>query len=1005
MRKRLKQLAQLGAAGGGGGAGGASGGRESSSKGRGAPLTQVTQATVAARPMEARLAAVAKGSQPAVVKMASYGGGARVGAMLNYVSRSGELKVEDENGRILEGREELARVRGDWDHLFQNRAESRDIGSFSVEITGSSLMSDDALHELVRSTLSSGFGDRRYAYAVDKHEGGSISVQGLVVLRSGQGERLTGDAKAAGIVQGRYDASALASEAGATFRFHGYGNGVEFGAIRLRGLVDQYQEVRNDRGRSVSDEQVAGDLVQKEWRGELHSRKSRDVMHVIMSARAGTDAAAFEGAVRDFVAHQFAGHRYVFAMHDPTSDPKEAGEGGKRPHVHAHAIIAMRSDAGDRIETTPAVFREWRLVMAEKAREHGIEMEMTDRREFANPPAFTRTQVRPVSRNGRTEHVGTSEPAQARYDAKRSGRRTTAKSDRSRQYIIKAQESWQKVAMASGDHQTVVYATQHREYLEAGLPEATMDAGANIIHADFGSNFRANLVTLQEMVLEGQELRETSRAEFEAYEKKVETALFKLERTVAADDRADFDEVAGLARDFVNQKRELVELYEQHREALAEQGDQGAANEPRDPVNDAWDAAIVKHGEAVVEAGNEAMLDINHYRDGLDRIEAGEFSAGGKEAMQAGLDHAMERAAQLALEGNSYIREVAEQDPEVRRAIDQAENKAEAEPSRWDDDEQAPEYDHLRDPVLMGNYYLREIESKDRTLAAIDNEDARSGAKAALEEAVTRAAFAAQQGNQRILEAAHTDERLAARIAELDQQTAQSRNDDREEVIKGVQSVIVERIDRLDERLNSQDSPNFISEDSYATRSEASAERQFLSDMSAQLDRLGPDEVLDLSRTEVDYGYDDEDADSARMSGLEYEPEIERDRREHEGHVESVAPQLEQLKAHGVVVDTSFKATEPAPIDEAAYLAEMQREFDPEAEPDREDDARKAHELASTVDATNRLQDRLNKESEADHRSGDTTRTDPAQQHVPRLEELEREQMEQRERDRDDRDR
>lgn len=50
-------------------------------------------------------------------------------------------------------------------------------------------------------------------------------------------------------------------------------------------------------------------------------------MHVIMSARAGTYAGAFEGAVRDFLADQFAGHRYVFAMHDPETDTKEAGEG------------------------------------------------------------------------------------------------------------------------------------------------------------------------------------------------------------------------------------------------------------------------------------------------------------------------------------------------------------------------------------------------------------------------------------------------------------------------------------------------------------------------------------------------------------------------------------------------------------------------------------------------------------------------------------------------------
>ena len=696
--------------------------------------------------------------------------------MLNYVSRSGELKVENENGRILDGREELARIRGDWDHLFQNRAESRDIGSFSVEISASGFASDEALHEQVRSTLTSGFGDRRYAYAIAKNEGGSVTVQGLVVLRR-QGERLTGDAKAAGIIQGRYDASAAAGEAAAKFSFHGYGNGVEFGASRLRGLVDRHDDVRDDRGQPMANEKVAGDLVQKEWRGELHSRKSRDVMHVIMSARAGTDVTAFESAVRDFLAHQFAGHRYVFAMHDPASDPKEAGKGGKRPHVHAHAIVAMKSDSGDRIETTPAVFREWRSVMAEKAREHGIEMEMTDRREFASPPAFTRTQVRPVSREGRTEHVGTSEAAQARYDAKRSGRRTFAKSDRSRQYIIKVQESWKKLALAGGDHQIVAYVTQHQKYLESSVATAQTETSSTDIRANFGSNFRINLATLQEMVLEGQELREMSRAQFETYEKKVETALFKLERSASADDRADFDEVAGLARDFVNQKRELVDLYEQRKEALAEQGGESLRSERRDPANDEWDAAVAKHGEAVVETGNEAMIEIEHYREGLDRIEAGEFSADRKEGMRAGLNQALERAAQLAVEGNSYIREVAEQDPGLQRATEQEENK----------------YEEMKD-------------------------------------------------------------RAASNAETVDEQQRDFRAEE--------------------------------------------ADRQ--------------------------------------------------------------------------VID---------------------------------DDARAAHELASTVDATNRLQDRLNKDREAAQRGGETTRTDPAQQHIPRLEELEREQIEERERDRDDRDR
>ncbi|MQX78899.1 conjugal transfer protein TraA, partial [Sinorhizobium medicae] len=440
--------------------------------------------------------------------------------------------------------------------------------------------------------------------------------------------------------------------------------------------------------------------------------------------------------------------------------------------------VAMKSDSGDRIETTPAVFREWRSVIAEKAREHGIEMEMTDRREFATPPAFTRNQVRPVSREGRTEHVGTSEAAQARYDAKRSGRRTISKSDRSRQYIIKAQKSWQKIAVAGGDRQTVAYATQHQKYLEASVSTQTETSGT-VIRADFESNFRINLATLQEMVLEGQELREMSRAEFETYEKKVETALFKLERSVLADDRADFDEIAGLARDFVNQKRELVDLYGQRKEALAEHGGE-ARSEPRDRANDEWHAAVAKHGEAVVEAGSEAMIEIEHYREGLDRIEAGEFSADRKEGMQAGLNRALERAAQLAIEGNSYVREVAEEDPGLKRAIEQEENKS-----------------------------------------------------------------------------------------------------DRSEEVKGKAPSNAETVDEQQRDLRAE----------------------------------------------------------------------EEDRQ---------------------------------PID---------------------DDGRAAHEMASTIDATNRLQDRLNKHREAVQRGGETTRTDPAQQHVPRLEELEREQTDQRERDRDDRDR
>jgi hypothetical protein len=86
-----------------------------------------------------------------------------IGAMLNYVSRGGELAVENENGERIRSREDLAGIRADWDHLFQNRAESRDIASFTVEIATTVFASDDQMHELVRNRLASGFGDRRFA--------------------------------------------------------------------------------------------------------------------------------------------------------------------------------------------------------------------------------------------------------------------------------------------------------------------------------------------------------------------------------------------------------------------------------------------------------------------------------------------------------------------------------------------------------------------------------------------------------------------------------------------------------------------------------------------------------------------------------------------------------------------------------------------------------------------------------------------------------------------------
>lgn len=511
------------------------------------------------RPMQVRYAALARGSQPAVVKLASYGGAGRVGAMVSYAAREGALGVENERGEHLSGKVALKAVREEWEHLFDNRADSRDAAVFNVTISHFSSDRRD-VDAVARVVLRTGFGDRRFVYATDEHAGDVIAIRGVVVLRDKFGERLTGDGKAAEFVRERFDERAFGTGLTARFRFHGYGNGVPFATARVRDLVDRFEgEVRDETGRRIGTREDAGDLVQKEWRREMHSRKGRDVMHLIVSARAGTDQEAFRSAVRDFLGGQFAGHRYVFAVHDPLADPRDTAKGGRRPHVHAHAIITMRSETGGRILTSPKVFREWRAHMAEKAREHGIDMELTDRRDRASPPAYTRNQVRPVSYEGRTEHEGTSDAAQARYDARRSNVETIAGSLRTRSYVEAATDAWRAVAANAGGPKIASYAEDQIGRIR--------NATARVL--DHAENSRTTTPLIINMIIsrtladiEETAMQHMTRSEFVAYENRVEVALSDVERMIGQSDRANFEEIAAAAREVVGIRREYLDLSE-----------------------------------------------------------------------------------------------------------------------------------------------------------------------------------------------------------------------------------------------------------------------------------------------------------------------------------------------------------------------------------------------------------------------------------------------------------
>lgn len=641
------------------------------------------------RSMHTRFAALARGSQPAVVKIASYGEGARVAAMMSYTSRRGELAIENERGERVRGRDALAEQQAVWEHLFHNRAASRDTAVFHVSIDSGFLNSDVDQDDQLREILRFGFGDRRFVYTARKGGPDELYLSGVVVLRDGSGERLTGDRKAADIVQQRYDAAG--SGVSARFRFDGHGNGVEWATSRVRRLVARTEgEVRDNTGRVIVDASQAGDLVQKKWRKHLHSRKGRDVMHLIVSARAGTDASGFEGAVREFLGEQFIGHRYVFAVHDPALDPKEMAAGGKRPHIHAHAIVTMRSETGDRVVTSPQLFREWRAVMAEKAREQGIDMELTDRREFASAPAYTRNHVRPVSYRGRTEHQGTSHAAHARYHAKRSNEVHLASSDRSRHYAAEATAAWNDLAKELRGTREGAFAMEHRTRL-AGLAENKQKSHAFAVKDWQNPENVTRMMEFFEFADgEDGQMRHMTRPEFEAYEKRVEAVLASVKQTLHPTERAEFERIAAAVHEVVKSRREYLELSERqaglssvatirqdHTEEIRT-GDEHDRDRPRPDApghivrEDVFDSAVARHGESAVREGDKILAEYAASFRSLDRaasrysgdhfrtdISDDERAAVGADYAAASkrYDAVLQRYAREALNGNTYLYE------------------------------------------------------------------------------------------------------------------------------------------------------------------------------------------------------------------------------------------------------------------------------------------------------------------------------------------------------------
>ena len=106
-----------------------------------------------------------------------------------------------------------------------------------------------------------------------------------------------------------------------------------------------------------------------DWAADFGGRKNgRDASCVVLSFPDGVDHGIAYKIAQEFLEEQYGeNHRYAFAAHADTE------------HYHVHAVVKTIGLDGRALPTYKADLREWRINMAEKAKEHGLALDASPR--------------------------------------------------------------------------------------------------------------------------------------------------------------------------------------------------------------------------------------------------------------------------------------------------------------------------------------------------------------------------------------------------------------------------------------------------------------------------------------------------------------------------------------------------------------------------------------------------------------------------------------------------
>jgi hypothetical protein len=337
---------------------------------------------------------VAAGAQSAVVKIASFAGGrARVKALLSYQSRDSEIPFEADDGAILTGEDAFDELADRWlEHNRESagrvREPSKDVLYFTLRVSAEADVS------ATTGALAQALEGHKYAVRFEERAGGVdvhvVASAASTAKENGNAIRLFDTKKS---LLGFEQKLERAFGAPVELDVRRWAHGVDgAGALLCRLTRDGEVTATLHSGKELST-RSGNWAVANSWKRALRSREVRDVAHVILSAKPGTDKQAFVDASRGMLAREFAGHEYVFALHTD------------RDHLHVHAAVKMVDAEGRRMHPNIADLRRWRETMAQEARLQQIPMEAMSRFEQARPPAFGLGDARMVARGTAPEVV------------------------------------------------------------------------------------------------------------------------------------------------------------------------------------------------------------------------------------------------------------------------------------------------------------------------------------------------------------------------------------------------------------------------------------------------------------------------------------------------------------------------------------------------------------------------------------------------------------------------